>query len=88
VNANGNCTETLAELERFLDKELPPEKVEAVMTHLGRCTDCQGAYEFHSELSRVVRIHAQDDTLDPGFAARLRSCFALDANGEPGGSRG
>jgi anti-sigma factor RsiW len=88
MSTNGNCTETLAELERFLDKELPADKVSAVMSHLDGCTDCQGAYEFHAELTRVVRIHAQDDTLDAGFAARLRSCFSLDTDGDPGASRG
>lgn len=88
MSTEGNCTETLAELERFLDKELPPERVSAVMAHLGRCVDCQGAFEFHAELTRVVRIHAQDDTLDPGFASRLRACFKVDADGGPQLGRG
>ncbi len=88
MTAESNCTETLAELQRFLDRELPPEKVAVVMSHLEGCTDCQSAFEFHTELVRVVRVHAQDDDLDPGFADRLRSFLSADPGTDPGTSRG
>ena len=45
-----DCRETLEELERYLDSELPSERVAQIVDHLKGCTDCQGAYEFHYEL--------------------------------------
>jgi len=81
MTTEGNCRDTLAELERFLDRELPADKVRAVMLHLDGCVDCQGAYEFHAELTRIIRVHAQNDDLDPGFAARLRDCLRIDTDG-------
>lgn len=78
-----DCRDTLEELERFLDRELPADKVAAVISHLGGCVDCQGAFEFHAELSRIISVHAQADDLDPGFAARLRDCLRIDTDGGP-----
>jgi mycothiol system anti-sigma-R factor len=70
-----NCQETLKELELFLDSELPNARIQEIMAHLTGCTDCQGAFEFHSELRAIVRVKAKRDHLPEGFTERLLACF-------------
>jgi mycothiol system anti-sigma-R factor len=70
-----DCRETLEELERYLDSELPTERVTQIVGHLKGCTDCHGAYEFHFELREVIKTKALRDELPDGFADRLLSCF-------------
>jgi mycothiol system anti-sigma-R factor len=70
-----DCDETLAELHRFLDRELPPELVENIMGHLGSCTDCLQAFEFHTELRTVIAKKALADEMPPGLMDKIRSCF-------------
>lgn len=70
-----DCTETLKELETFLDSELPDERVTEIMSHLTGCIDCQGAYEFHAELKEIIRFKAKSDELPDGFLDRLANCF-------------
>ena len=70
-----DCQETLKELERFIDAELPDAEVQLVVSHLKECSDCQGAFEFHSELRQVIRVKARENSLPTGFLERLESCF-------------
>jgi len=70
-----NCTETLEELHRFLDKELPAATVNDIMEHLATCFDCQPAFEFHADLKRIIREKAQKDELPPGLLDKVKACF-------------
>ncbi|CAB4599260.1 unannotated protein [freshwater metagenome] len=70
-----DCQETLKELERFIDAELAHFEAEVVVSHLKTCTDCQGAFEFHTELRQAIRVKATRDELPDGFAERLMQCF-------------
>ena len=70
-----DCTETLKELESFLDSELSTERVTEIMGHLTGCVDCQGAYEFHAELKEIIRFKAKTEALPDGFLDRLANCF-------------
>ena len=45
-----DCNETLRELEAFLDGELSEEARDVIHAHLGGCTDCLQAFDFHAEL--------------------------------------
>lgn len=78
----GDCQETLQELERFLDSELPPERSGQILAHLKVCTDCQGAFEFHAELRIAIREKATKDDLPDGFLERLKSCFGDEILGQ------
>lgn len=73
-----DCKDTIEELERFLDRELPSDKAGAIMAHLRTCTDCQGAYEFHSELHRIIAVKAARDEVTPEFLEKLRGCLGID----------
>lgn len=76
-----DCQETLNELERFLDSELSPVRVAEVIGHLKGCSDCQGAYEFHSELRTIIKTKAQNEDLPKGFLDRLLGCFGDEVLG-------
>lgn len=73
-----DCNDTIDELERFLDKELPEDRVDQIVGHLRICTDCQGAYEFHSELQRIIAVKAARDEVTPEFLDKLRNCLGVD----------
>lgn len=77
-----DCQETLKELERFLDAELPKDRSELVLAHLKVCSDCQGAFEFHAELRTAIRAKAQKDELPDGFLDRLKGCFGDEILGQ------
>lgn len=77
-----DCQETLKELERFLDSELPEGKAAQVIEHLKVCVDCQGAFEFHAELRQAIKRKAQQDELPDGFLDRLKSCFGDEILGQ------
>jgi mycothiol system anti-sigma-R factor len=70
-----DCDETLEELHRFLDRELPTEIVDGIMGHLGVCTDCLQAYEFHTELRAVIAKKARTDEMPADLMDKIRACF-------------
>lgn len=70
-----DCAETLEELHRFLDKELPAATVTDIMEHLATCSDCQPTFEFHAELKRIISEKAQRDEMPPGLLDRVMACF-------------
>jgi predicted anti-sigma-YlaC factor YlaD len=77
-----DCQETLQELERYLDSELPPGRSEVILSHLKVCSDCQGAFEFHAELRIAIRTKATKDELSEGFLERLQGCFGDEILGQ------
>lgn len=77
-----DCQETLKELERFLDAELPKDRSEKILEHLKVCVDCQGAFEFHAELRDTIKRKAQKDELPEGFLDRLQGCFGDEILGQ------
>lgn len=48
------CEAALHELYHFLDGELTDERRALISSHLDGCTTCLGAFDFESELRRVV----------------------------------
>ena len=74
----GDCSETLRELEAFLDQELTDGGQAVIHAHLEHCPDCLEANEFHAELKAVIAQKCRGDQLPPGLAERIRSCFGDD----------
>lgn len=70
-----NCSDTLNELHRFLDNELPADIVSNIMGHLSSCTDCQQAFEFHADLKRIISEKAKRDEIPDGLLDKLQGCF-------------
>ena len=81
-----DCNETLEELHRYLDQELPSARVNDILAHLKSCTDCQGTFEFHAEYRRVIREKALREEISPDFEQRLKSCFGDDVMGRGDGT--
>jgi anti-sigma factor (TIGR02949 family) len=73
-----DCNETLRELEAFLDDELTPDTREAIRAHLGGCTDCLSAFDFHAELKMVVAAKCRTDEVPPGLLDKIAQCFGED----------
>jgi mycothiol system anti-sigma-R factor len=73
-----DCTETLQELQRYLDRELPPELHEAVTAHLTGCDDCMQAFDFHAELKTVIAAKCAAGQVPPALLAKIEACFGAD----------
>jgi anti-sigma factor (TIGR02949 family) len=75
-----DCNETLRELERFLDHELPARAKQAIDQHLDGCLTCLHAFDFHAELKSVIAAKARQVAVPEGLLARIEACFGLDAD--------
>lgn len=77
-----DCKETLRELELFLDGELSEQAYQTIRSHLGGCTDCLHAFDFHAELKTVIHAKCASDEIPAGLIARLEECLGADLDGD------
>jgi anti-sigma factor (TIGR02949 family) len=54
-DCGADCQQALAELERFLDGELPNSEIGRVSEHLAACYPCTDRATFEEQLRAVVR---------------------------------
>jgi mycothiol system anti-sigma-R factor len=73
-----DCSETLKELNRFLDNEVDHVSLAELSAHLSDCVDCQQAFEFHAELKQLVRRAAHEESVPPSLLKRIEECFGED----------
>jgi mycothiol system anti-sigma-R factor len=73
-----DCSETLKELNRFLDDEVDQVSLAELSAHLSGCVDCQQAFEFHAELKQLVRRAAHEESVPPSLLKRIEECFGED----------
>ncbi len=78
----GDCNETLRELEAFLDGELSHEARQSIDQHLGGCSHCFEAFDFHAELKALIHEKCQSDEMPPGLLARIEDCLGVDIDGD------
>jgi mycothiol system anti-sigma-R factor len=72
-----DCDEALAELEAYLDGELPSEARNRVETHLSECSPCFSRGEFRRRIREIVRHKCGGVTEMPeGVVTRVRSVIA------------
>jgi mycothiol system anti-sigma-R factor len=80
-DCSAECQEALQQLERFLDGELPEERVHEVKEHLTACYPCTDRATFEEQLRAIVRRecveHAPPQLLE-SIRARLSTGAALD----------
>jgi anti-sigma factor (TIGR02949 family) len=79
-----DCQQALAELERFLDGELPTSEIGRVSEHLAACYPCTDRATFEEQLRAVVRRGCVDAAPDD-LVERIRD--TLDAGVVRGGAR-
>ena len=77
-----DCTETLRELDVFLDNELSADARVAIHHHLDCCPDCHSAFDFHAELRMVISAKCNNDEMPADLLARIERCFDTDFNGD------
>ena len=65
------CERLLAELDRYLDGELPPEEVRTVELHMTECGSCFGREEFVRSLRDLIRRKCGAPPMPEDMADRI-----------------
>jgi len=71
-----NCDSALNELYQFLDGELDEANRQRIEAHLNNCSPCLEAFDFESELRRIIANRCRDRVPDE-LRARIQA--VLDA---------
>ena len=66
------CTETLREVERYVDGECLRELTVKVETHLAGCEDCTDHAEFKKHMKLLIATKCRGEALPEGLAERIR----------------
>ena len=75
---SGDCSQTLKELDLFLDSELSDDARESIRHHLDACPDCLSAFDFHAELKQVIAVKCQENEMPADLLVRIEKCFDTD----------
>lgn len=81
ADCDGDCSDALDNLERFLDGELEEGNLREVSAHLARCYPCAERKEFEEQLRAFVR-HRCSEQAPPSLITRIQSY--LDQAPAPG----
>ena len=75
------CTETLRELQTYLDDEVAADVKLLVDEHLVECTDCMQAFDFHAELKIVISRKCRSEApLPDSLLQKIELCFGIDTD--------
>jgi mycothiol system anti-sigma-R factor len=55
-----DCNETIERLYHYLDGELTDERRSEIREHLDECSPCLGAFDFESDLRKVIANRCKD----------------------------
>jgi mycothiol system anti-sigma-R factor len=66
------CSETLREVERYVDGECLRELTIQVEAHLAGCTDCNEHAEFKKQRKLLIATKCRGEVLPEGLAERIR----------------
>lgn len=80
---NHNCDEALESLYRYLDSELDGANTASIRSHLEKCTDCFGSFDFEERLRQVVHDRLQEQVPEH-LVDRIRAAI----HDQPGGFSG
>lgn len=84
--ADPQCREAVAELYAFLDGELDETTMVRLEAHLRRCSPCLEAFDFETELRRVIVARCAEE-VPPAMRERFcRMLRDLAAGGDTVGS--
>ena len=67
------CTETLREIEAFLDGEVGTDLRERIEQHLTDCAPCMGRAEFRTHLKRLVHDKCADETVPDAVVSKIQA---------------
>ena len=77
-----DCSQTLKELDVFLDSELSDAARDTIRHHLDACPDCLSAFDFHAELKQVIQKKCQENEMPADLLSRIEKCFDTDFDGD------
>jgi mycothiol system anti-sigma-R factor len=77
-----DCSQTLKELDVFLDSELSDAALDTIRHHLAACPDCLSAFDFHAELKQVIQKKCQENEMPADLLSRIEKCFDTDFDGD------
>jgi mycothiol system anti-sigma-R factor len=77
-DCGAECQEALEQLERFLDGELPAERVGQVKQHLTDCYPCTDRATFEEQLRAIVRRECVEHA-PPQLLDRIRASLSTGA---------
>jgi len=80
-----NCADFEAQLDAYIDNELPPAVVDEMTEHLGACAACARSHERQLALRRALTQHAPALQAPPGLRASIRQ--AIRAQIRPAATR-
>ena len=66
-----DCQEALDHLQDYLKRELTPELVSEVKTHLERCRDCSGYACFERSFLQLLERRAEKESCPKEVRARI-----------------
>jgi len=65
------CTETLLEVEAYLDGEVDPSMAKRIHDHLGDCSPCLDRAEFRRYLKELVRDRCTERSVPDSLVERI-----------------
>ena len=70
------CTETLLEVEAYLDGEVDPALAERIRGHLGDCSPCMDVPEFRKHLKELVQSKCVEREVPQALRDRIQQLIA------------
>ena len=70
------CTETLLEVEAYLDGEVDPALAERIQEHLTDCSPCMDRAEFRKHLKELVQSKCAEREVPDALRDRIRQLIA------------
>jgi anti-sigma factor (TIGR02949 family) len=50
-----NCEETKRQVHEFVQQELTPGEIEAIVGHIAHCDSCEADYDFEFAFSKIIK---------------------------------
>jgi mycothiol system anti-sigma-R factor len=71
-----DCTETLLEVEAYLDGEVDPALAERITSHLSDCSPCLDRAEFRKHLKGLVAERCIERDVPQALRERIKNLIA------------
>jgi anti-sigma factor (TIGR02949 family) len=75
------CEQAKALLDDYLKRELTPELVSEMRTHLERCHDCEGYARFEQSFLEMLETRARKEICPMELRARILAALRAAARG-------
>jgi len=74
------CNEVLAEIQRFVDGEMPADQVGDLVDHLNECPPCLHRADFQAKLKDILRRKCEASSEHPpeAFVLRIRETIRTE----------